>query len=142
MSCNTIVLGGLTVISEIIILRLLHIVAGVFWAGAVLFIVLVFDPKVRALGPEIQHKIYKVMAGRIAIALGVSAAITVFAGVALALRLRWGRLDAFFNTEWGYAILIGFIAAIVASILGWLGGATSKRLVHLYESDTEGERNP
>lgn len=79
------------------------------------------------------------MAGRIAVALGVSAAITVFAGVALALRLRWGRLDAFFNTEWGYAILIGFIAAIVASVLGGVGGATSKRLVHLYESDTKGD---
>ena len=121
---------------EIIVLRLLHIIAGVFWVGAVLFIVVVLDPKLRTLGPDVQHKIYKAIGGQISAVLGVSSAVTILAGIALALRLRWGHLDTFFNTGWGYAILVGFIAAVVAAILGGMSEATSRRLVLLYESDS------
>ena len=32
-------------------LRILHIVAGVFWAGSVFFLVLILEPQLRKLGP-------------------------------------------------------------------------------------------
>ena len=35
-----------------IILRLIHIFAGVFWAGVAFFIALVFTPAVTQMGPE------------------------------------------------------------------------------------------
>ena len=43
---------------------------------------------------------------------GVAAVVTIAAGVTLALRLRWGHLDTFLSTGWGWAILIGFISTI------------------------------
>ena len=53
------------------------------------------------------------------------------AGIALALRLRGGHLDTFFNTGWGYAILVGFIAAMLAFVAGGLSGGTSARLASI-----------
>ena len=39
---------------EFVILRILHIGFGVFWVGSALFLVLILEPRLRALGPAIQ----------------------------------------------------------------------------------------
>ncbi len=40
---------------EMVVLRILHIVFGVFWVGSAFFLVLILEPRLRALGPEIQR---------------------------------------------------------------------------------------
>ncbi len=37
---------------EMVAMRLIHIGLGVFWAGAIFFIVLFLEPSVRAAGPD------------------------------------------------------------------------------------------
>ena len=50
--------------------------------------------------------------------MGGAAVLTIAAGVTLALRLRWGHLDTFLSTGWGWAMLIGFISAILSMAFG------------------------
>lgn len=118
MSCNAIVLGGLIVSIDIVVLRLLHIIFGALWVGTILFMVLFLRPRLRSLGAEANRKLTNAIERAVDKSTGISGTITVIAGITLALRLRWGHLDTFFNTGWGYAILIGFIAAIAAFVAG------------------------
>jgi hypothetical protein len=63
-----------------------------------------------------------------------SASITIAAGTYLALRLRWGNLDNFLDTGWGWAILIGFVATMGAYASGITISVNGRRLVRLGES--------
>ena len=105
-------------------LRIVHIVAGVFWAGSAFFLALILEPRLRVLGPAIQRPV-------MGPALGTSAIITMSAGIWLALRLRWGHLDKFFSSEWGYAILVGFVASLLAFSTGVASGVISAKMANL-----------
>jgi hypothetical protein len=113
------------------LLRLLHIVFGVIWAGGAIFLALVLEPRLRALGPAMQGPVMRGIAPAITVIFGVSSTITIAAGIALALRLRWGHLDTWFDTGWGVAILIGFIVAILAAISGGMTGGLANRMSRL-----------
>lgn len=43
----------------------------------------------------------------------------------MALKLRWGILDTWFDTGWGWAILIGFVVSVAALITGIITGITA-----------------
>ena len=60
-----------------------------------------------------------------------SAVITIVAGVTLALRLRWGNLDTFFDTGWGWAIALGFVTAIAAISSGVITIISANRMLAL-----------
>ncbi len=60
-----------------------------------------------------------------------AASITIIAGVILVLRLRSGHLDTIFDTGWGWAMLIGFLASIGAFTTGLMTSALAKRMVAL-----------
>ena len=96
---------------EFVILRILHIVSGVFWAGSAIFLATILEPRLRALGPAVQGPLMRALIPVMVPAMLFSATITIAAGITLALRLRWDDLDSFLNTGWGWAILIGFVAA-------------------------------
>ena len=125
---------------ELIILRLLHIVFGVFWAGSAIFFAVILQPRLRTLGPEIQARVMAALIPVMGPALISSAVITIVAGVTLALRLRWGNLDTFLNTGWGWAILIGFVASIGALSSGVVTIVLANRMLTLGRSI--GERAP
>ena len=112
-------------------LRIVHIVAGVFWAGSAFFLALILEPRLRILGPAIQRPVMGAIAPVMGPALGTSAIITMSAGIWLALRLRWGHLDKFFSSEWGYAILVGFVASLLAFSTGVASGVTSAKMADL-----------
>ena len=99
-------------------LRIIHIVSGSFWVGSALFMVLLFLPRLRRLTPDTRDKLMEEVVGLWSSVSGVAAVVTIAAGVTLALRLRWGHLDSFLSSGWGWAILIGFISAIASMALG------------------------
>ncbi len=47
-----------------------------------------------------------------------AAGLIVSTGVWMALKLRWGVLDTFFNDAWGWAILVGLVLTIIAVLMG------------------------
>jgi hypothetical protein len=116
---------------EMIILRLLHIVFGVFWAGSAIFFALILQPRLARLGPAIAGPVMAALVPVMSRALIGSAVITIVAGITLALRLRWGHLDAFYNTGWGIAIMIGFVAAMGAISSGITLTVKAHRMIAL-----------
>ena len=113
---------------EMVVLRLLHIVFGVFWMGTMLFLVLILEPRLRALGPEIQWPAMRAISKVMGPALGISGFITIAAGMAMYFRLSRGSLDRLFADGWAWAIFIGFVTSIAAYGFGVVSGVTSVRM--------------
>ncbi len=111
---------------EMVVLRTIHIWAGVFWAGSAVFLVVILEPKLRALGPEIQGKVMGAIAPLMSVALTIAGATTIVAGIALAFRVR--DVDKWFNSGWGWAILLGFIVSIAAMGAGAATGTTARKI--------------
>jgi uncharacterized membrane protein len=105
---------------DMIGLRIIHIVAGVFWVGGFLFLTFILIPRLRALGPAVQGPVMgSVM--KLAVPAFLSAAgLLMASGVWMALKLRWGVLDSFFNDAWGWAILVGAVLTVLAVLMGLL----------------------
>ena len=123
-----------------VILRLLHIVFGVYWAGSALFFAGILQPRLQKLGPSIQGQVTAALIPIIGPTTIGSAVITIVAGVALALRLRWGHLDTFLDTGWGWAILIGFLVSIGAITSAISSIVLANRMIGLRRSI--GDRTP
>lgn len=116
---------------EMVVLRILHILFGVVWAGGAILLALIVEPRLRAASPAVQGPAMRSLAPAIAVVLGIASFITIGAGIALALRLRWGNLDTWFDTGWGVAILIGFIVSVIAAISGGMTGGVATRMDRL-----------
>jgi uncharacterized membrane protein len=70
--------------TTIVVLRLLHIITGVFWAGALFFTVSVLFPAIRATGPAGGRVMRQIVVVQKYPALaGVTALITLLSGFAL-----------------------------------------------------------
>lgn len=103
----------------VIILRVIHIAAGIFWVGAAFILFLFIQPSVKELGPEGQAFMGHLATRRkLPLLITLSAIVTVLAG----LLLYWeasGGLDA----DWiasgpGIGFTVGGVAAIVTLALG------------------------
>lgn len=119
-------------------LRLLHILFGVFWVGASLFLSFVLEPKLRALGPPVQGPVMRVLMPVITPAFTISSVVILVTGAVLALRLS--SLGDMLATDWGWAMLVGLVATLAATVLG-LGftSVAGKRMATLGQS-MEGRR--
>ena len=116
---------------ELVILRILHIGFGVFWVGSALFMSLILEPRLRALGPAIQRPVMMAIAPIMGPAVGISGGITIAAGITLYLRLPRGGLDRLFDDAWSWAIFAyGFGIGVAV---------TTARMAKLGRSIVEGE---
>jgi uncharacterized membrane protein len=113
---------------EIIVLRLLHIFTGVFWAGAVMLMAFLITPAAADAGPHGGHFMQKLMARKMPIWMMVNAIVNILTG----FRLMW--LDSGWNSVWfqqpmGMALTIGGVAAILAIVVGMaINMPVSKRM--------------
>ncbi len=100
-----------------IFLRIVHIGSGVIWVGNVVFFFFVIFPQIRRFTAARQaESLWAVKAGdRI---LMVAAPLTIASGIIIALRLKWGVLDTWFVSGWGYAMLVAFVATILYVVIG------------------------
>ena len=55
-----------------VVLRIVHIVFGMFWAGTAVFLAVILDPRLRSLGPEVQRPVMGAIAPIMGPALGIS----------------------------------------------------------------------
>ena len=125
---------------EFILLRILHIVGGTVWAGGAVYVAFILSPNLDRLGPDIRGSVMKAVSRATTSLLTGAGTITIFAGIALTLRMRQNFFTTWFNSEWGWAIFTGMVISIAAIGLGGIVGANVKRLAKL-SSEIEG-RSP
>src|SRR5438046_2518892 len=103
----------------IIVLRLLHIVAGVFWAGAVFLTAGFLIPAVRATGPA-GGQFMRQLVGKQGLPTRVVAAalVTVLSGLGLFWRNASLSSGAWPRSHPGMGYSIGALAALLALIPG------------------------
>ena len=114
----------------ILVLRLVHILAGVFWVGAALLLSLFIAPTQRDVGPAGGPFMRQLMIGRrLSVWLMVSAALTVVSGIAMYARFSALSNGGFAGTRHGIVLAVGGVAAILAAIVGSaIGGASARRM--------------
>jgi uncharacterized membrane protein len=98
-------------------LRLVHIVAGVFWVGSAVFVALFVLPTARTAGVEGGRFLGRLMR-RTGPVLGIAMLLTIVPGF-----IMYGRLSAGFNRAWvtsrpGLALGAGAVASILAVVIG------------------------
>lgn len=105
-----------------LVFRLLHILAGMFWLGAASLTVLFLAPAAAEVGPGAGPLIANlILKRRLARFVVGSGALTVVAGAVLYWRdwdQLYGSFGDFVGSEFGLAMTIGAVAAIGALSIG------------------------
>ena len=98
-----------------IVLRLVHVLSGVFWAGATFVFASHVTPAVKATGPEGQKFMAHLSGrGRISDALGITGALVVISGLTMYFLNRW-HLN---TTLSGIALTLGALLGLAAFLHG------------------------
>ena len=103
-----------------IMLRLVHIGFGVFWAGGVLFMNFLVGPSIAAAGPE-GMKVMAELGRRRYFDIMLSAgALTILSGLDLMRRDSGGFAAGWFHSSAGIGYSTGMAAALIAFIVALL----------------------
>ena len=99
-----------------IFLRIVHIGSGMVWVGGVFYVVFVELPQIRRFSASaVGESLAGLKAGdRV---MGPASVLTIASGITIALRLKWGVLDTWFVSGWGYAILVAFAATLLYFVI-------------------------
>ena len=109
------------------ILRLIHIVFGVFWVGSVLFTTVVLMPSMRAAGPSGVTVMKELGRRRLPLIMMGSAILTVGAGIWLMIILASDNPGVWMRSSAGRAFSMGGGLAILALVLGMVINAPAAR---------------
>jgi uncharacterized membrane protein len=102
-----------------IVLRVIHIGAGIFWVGSATFLLVFVEPTVHALGPSGGSFMAHVSQVRkMPSIIAVSAILTIAAGIWLYWRDTGGFDPDIITTGPGIGFGIGGLAAILAFVVG------------------------
>jgi uncharacterized membrane protein len=106
--------------AEFLVLRLVHILGGIFWVGSLMYTSFFLVPVVRS-SPAVAGQ---VMAGlqkrRLFIILPIVALLTIASGLRLLMIASAGFDGVYFSTSAGRTYSAGGVAAIVAFLLSML----------------------
>lgn len=103
--------------AELIVLRLLHVVLGVYWVGTVVFLAVFLEPSIRGAGPA-GGQVMQGLAGRHFMEIMPAVAL-----LAVLSGLRLFALDAagapdFMRSRGGMAFTTGAVAALIGFGIG------------------------
>ena len=128
---------------DILVLRLIHIVAGAFWFGAVFTNFLFIQPAAAAAGPPAAGFSYQLLHHRrFATALIGSGAVTVLAGIVLLVITTNGLDPALLFSSGRLGYTFGGVLAILAFGIGSLYVFPRARIVERTLGTVIGEGRP
>lgn len=102
----------------IAVLRVLHIGAGVLWAGATFFLVSFLIPTVQASGPEGGRFMQRLAAGPYPRAITGAAIVTILSGLLLYWRDSAGLQAEWIGSAFGLTLTLGTAAGLIAFLRG------------------------
>ncbi len=100
------------------ILRFFHIIFGIYVGGMYIFMTWMLVPKLHKLGPDIERKVWHLLSAA-SPANALSFIALFITGVWMTLLIKGGDIGSIFTTAWGIWIVIGFVASLIAAILGF-----------------------
>ena len=110
------------------ILRLIHIIFGVFWVGSVLFVTAMLLPSIRRAGPS-GAAIMNELGRRMPLIMMGSALLTVGSGIWLMTIVSGGDVEAWMQSSMGRTFGTGGALAILAIVLGMaINAPTARRM--------------
>jgi uncharacterized membrane protein len=126
------------------LLRILHIVVGVFWVGAVVFLSAFLTPSIRAAGPAGGAVMQQLMgARRTPIWLMAASIITLLSGIGLYWHDSGGFQSAWLGSGPGKTFGLGGALGIVAAVIGMAVNApTARRLATIIAGAQAAGRPP
>ena len=101
-----------------VVLRLIHIVGGVFWAGAMIFNAAFLFPALQDAGPDGAKVAAGVVRRKFATITPIIALFTILAGFALMDRASGHFKAAYFSTGTGATLAVGAVCALIAFAIG------------------------
>jgi uncharacterized membrane protein len=106
--------------SEILILRLIHVLGGIFWVGAHLFTMFFLMPAFASAGPAAGPVMAGLQQRRLYAILPVVAVLTLLSGLRLMQLTSGGFSAAYFDPPAGKVFAGGGVAAIAAFVIGMI----------------------
>jgi len=101
-----------------IVLRLIHIGCGVYWAGTMIFYSVMLEPSLRASGPEGGKVLQALMRRGHMTIMPIVAGLTILTGIELMRNASGGFVPEWFSSGPGRGYSIGGLAAILSLGLG------------------------
>jgi hypothetical protein len=101
-----------------LVMRLVHVLLGVFWAGTLMFTALFLTPSIRDAGPEGAKVAAGLLRRRFLDVMPVVALLTILSGLWLYWRVSGGFQPTYVHSAAGVTLAIGALAAILALTLG------------------------
>ncbi len=128
----------------VIVLRLLHIFAGVFWVGAAWMFFFLVQPSVNATMPDSRKFLsYLIAQKRYPLLAAIAAATNVLAGVLLYARDSGGFQLRWIAAPSGLGFTAGALCAITAAVIGiFITRPAAERLVKLGQQIQAGGKPP
>ncbi len=116
----------------VLLLRIVHIVGGAFWAGSAFVLVQFVAPAVTLAGPEGAKFMQRLVLGtRFVVVTATTAGLTVLTGLLLYWRASGGLRVEWMSTGTGVMFTIGGLAGLIALFAGLAIGANSRKLAAL-----------
>jgi uncharacterized membrane protein len=124
-----------------ITLRLIHILAGIFWVGAIFLIAGFLLPTARSSGPEGGRFMRHLMLQRrLPVFLGIAMLLTLLSGFTLYGRLAAATEGAWASTPAGIGYGVGGLAAILGAIIGGaISGPAARRMAAIGQQASRGD---
>jgi len=106
----------------LLVLRFVHIIASVCWAGGAFIFFLFIEPTAKALAPTgMQFVQYMVTKRRFSVFMVISSSLTVLSGALLIWQSASGRWLDYINTGPGPGFTLGSLMGIVVYLVGMFG---------------------
>lgn len=102
-----------------LVVRVLHILCGVCWAGAAIMLAGFIEPVVRWMGPEGGRFIQRLMGpGRFGMFMTLTSLVVVASGIMMLWAGSGAEMRTWFASGYGRAIMAGSIIGTVAMVVG------------------------
>jgi uncharacterized membrane protein len=102
----------------LILLRIVHVLAGVFWVGTMVFLALLLLPSIRDAGPDGGKVMAALAERRFMQILPAVAILSMLSGIWLYWRVSFGFDSAYMRSGSGMTYGIGAASTIVAFVIG------------------------
>src|SRR5215210_4337928 len=105
---------------ELLVLRLIHILGGIFWVGSMFFSTFFLAPVLRASPSVAGHVMTGLQKQRLFLVLPTVALITIASGIRLLFLASAGFSESYLSTATGRTFSASAVAAIIAFLLSIL----------------------